>query len=208
VHVNANKSIETGLINKGTHWDTSLSRYTYTFDANRVLQSWSSESYNQANGYWSQGQMTFYEYDTKGNKIKDSIVTTPLSPPNPLNYQNAGKREYTYNAHRQMISEASFNWKATTNQWQPVKVSVFYYEDTTTGISSVQPPLRLMVYPNPAGNTLYISGAAAVSYKIFNTEGKLVDEGMYDDHISIGQLPAGQYLLMTGNETPVSFIKN
>lgn len=67
-------------------------------------------------------------------------------------------------------------------------------------------PDQVLLYPNPAGNTLYLSDTrmAGMSCRIFDPTGKMMMQAVLnaDLSISIDALPAGTYsLLITGGQT-------
>ena len=61
---------------------------------------------------------------------------------------------------------------------------------------------QLMVYPNPASNTINLSieNAVEVTYEIFDLLGNLVASGQTYSEIDISSLVSGSYLLMVQDE--------
>ena len=56
------------------------------------------------------------------------------------------------------------------------------YGNTTTGVSRLTVAANISVYPNPAGNELYVSGLQHPSrYRLLNTVGLVVQEGIVDN---------------------------
>ncbi len=69
----------------------------------------------------------------------------------------------------------------------------------------------LKVFPNPAHNSINIKGLNEKnsSYKIFNSEGRMMMEGKTKgDNISVSHLSKGIYLLSINNNENYKFIKN
>ena len=73
---------------------------------------------------------------------------------------------------------------------------------------------NLSIYPNPAENSLFISGNTAlisISISIYNVLGKEVLSVMNTDHINVAKLPSGLYVLKISSGTHQinrKFIKN
>ena len=73
---------------------------------------------------------------------------------------------------------------------------------------------NLSIYPNPAENSLFISGNTAlisISISIYNVLGKEVLSMMNTDHINVAKLPSGLYVLKISSGTHQinrKFIKN
>lgn len=68
-------------------------------------------------------------------------------------------------------------------------------------------PEKLVVYPNPAINRLYINNAEGELVNIFDNMGRLVMEEQYNNHLNINNLPNGIYIIKTSART-AKFIKN
>ncbi|MBQ7551253.1 MAG: T9SS type A sorting domain-containing protein, partial [Bacteroidales bacterium] len=68
-------------------------------------------------------------------------------------------------------------------------------------------PEKLVVYPNPAIDRLYINNAEGVLVSIFDNMGRLVMEKQYNNYLNINSLPNGIYIIKTGART-TKFVKN
>lgn len=70
---------------------------------------------------------------------------------------------------------------------------------------------KLELYPNPAGNTIYIKGAeSGTSYMIYNETGKLVLNGIFKTsttRIDLSAVPEGLYIIRIGSSQQLRFVK-
>jgi hypothetical protein len=63
-------------------------------------------------------------------------------------------------------------------------------------------PAKLVVYPNPVRNKLYIDGAEGADLSLFNSQGRLMlskKAGSVHESMDLGSLPSGIYLLQVGD---------
>lgn len=105
----------------------------------------------------------------------------------------------------------NFGWGGSTNGWYLLPDEIPYgltvVEGAIVNIRMDSPALtdnriseKLLIYPNPANDYLYINHSLNNSrplYKIYNSEGALIDQNMLaGDKISIASLNSGIYLLI------------
>jgi len=80
----------------------------------------------------------------------------------------------------------------------------------TSGVQQLNNPLAINIYPNPAGNTLNITGITGKSrLRLYDVIGKLVLEAEVVNNITINtsQLPEGIYTILTENKSNRTFNK-
>jgi hypothetical protein len=90
--------------------------------------------------------------------------------------------------------------------------AMFFYKKPVGATGGITPPAvesnTLSVYPNPAGNTLYIKGGGNVAARIHDLTGKTVlSRVLSKPEIDVSGLSRGLYFLTVNNRT-VKFIKN
>ena len=88
----------------------------------------------------------------------------------------------------------------------------FVYKPGTTGAQGVSKGKAVKLYPNPAGNQLFISPAENGSYEIINMTGIIVSKGMNTiAGINTANLPQGVYTVKVKDEknavTSLKFVK-
>lgn len=82
------------------------------------------------------------------------------------------------------------------------------------GLSAGDPANRLRVYPNPAGNELYVNGisnTAETEYTILDMSGRKMIQGMLSagsSRINTGELSSGVYMLQLNDTVPLKFVIN
>lgn len=57
-----------------------------------------------------------------------------------------------------------------------------------------------VLYPNPAGDFVYVNGVETGAYRILNASGQLIQQGNVEGAIATDTLPAGLYFLQVENE--------
>jgi len=78
----------------------------------------------------------------------------------------------------------------------------------TLGLEELGVSNALRIYPNPAGNTIQISGLdTSVSYKIISTQGKILMSGFTTGNLNISDLESGFYILQIDLKQPAKFVK-
>ena len=80
-------------------------------------------------------------------------------------------------------------------------------EEVPVGIWKVNPGANILLYPNPAGNKLYVKGDIPVSYAQFiNAYGQVGQIPINNDQADIHALSPGLYtvILFDDNHEPVS----
>jgi len=70
---------------------------------------------------------------------------------------------------------------------------------------------RVVAYPNPGSELLYLNTSLPIQFEIYSTQGQQIDKGTYVDGIHISQLKAGIYFLKlnfdSNAERVIKFIK-
>ena len=67
------------------------------------------------------------------------------------------------------------------------------------------------VFPNPSQETIQVRSNSNLildgeNYSVTDLQGRVLDRGIYNSSLHVGELPSGYYLLRIGNET-VRFLK-
>lgn len=119
-------------------------------------------------------------------------------------------------------SSTDFSWVVSpnpiahmdsTNIGSDAFLAKFDVSIITTGIDDTESKTNdIIVYPNPATNTIYIdSNEQTEFYTIYNLTGQQVKSGIYNDGINISKLSKGMYILKIDNKSfrkSVKIIKN
>ncbi len=118
-----------------------------------------------------------------------------------------------YTSYQWSVSEQNIPG-ATDSAWTPVGKGNYQVTVTDTNgcsnVSAVFPLTSLSVelpatdavhiYPNPAGEVLYIKSPVPVTIRISNIEGRQMLTGMNTRELNINNLPAGLYWVMISDE--------
>ena len=88
---------------------------------------------------------------------------------------------------------------------EEIRKIVFETPSIPTSIETVKTTTSILVYPNPTQDVIFIQGIEAQSLRIFNIEGKLVQEA-YGSQVPVSHLSTGTYILQIGTQA-VRFIK-
>lgn len=205
-HIDPSYSIELYLSKRGNQWDSSY-RYHRYYNANRQMLLDSAETYNTVFPMvWYVTGTRYYRYDANGNLVLDSGRANLKLPPNIPELRSHFKAEYTYNSFGQRTSWLVYE-PGGSDQMDLIGRRLYYYGSHANGIPVQPSKLQLLLYPNPAGNTLMVSGETGGSYLIYSTDGRLVSNGIHTGVINIGALSTGSYFIVFGNGNTARFEK-
>lgn len=100
---------------------------------------------------------------------------------------------HSYTPHIQQLFDNQLTGSGRDFRYAP------YSASHEAGIDDRTAPIRVSLYPNPASQSVILSGlAAGTMVQIYNMQGSLVMTAAYNgSSLSIAQLPAGIYLLST-----------
>ncbi len=84
------------------------------------------------------------------------------------------------------------------------------YDNTALGTPQFENISKIIVYPNPVGDTLYVSGELfGKEYLIYNMEGKILLQGTASPvGIPVHELRNGLYLVRIGSNQGIKIIKH
>lgn len=86
--------------------------------------------------------------------------------------------------------------------------ATYFFSDTSSLSISENNYKKHLLYPNPANDLIQITNLGYnKNYKIYNTLGQLVKEGMVRNYITINDLKPNPYYIIIENISPIGFIK-
>lgn len=98
------------------------------------------------------------------------------------------------------------NWTNNTLNYQAPRDS-FLVCNLSTGISDFNSANdKIIVYPNPASQNLWIQGVSSGTYFIHDSYGKEYLRGKFSDQINISSLEEGIYIITVNNQLKRKFI--
>ncbi|RYE23689.1 MAG: T9SS type A sorting domain-containing protein [Sphingobacteriales bacterium] len=122
-------------------------------------------------------------------------------------FEEENRYQYTNNAYHQRTSTSTQTWNGSTWEITAKDIWRYYYYAPyfPTGIAQQPQASCIKLYPNPAGNILYVDGAVQACY-ITNVQGRVVmqvTDNSEHKSIDVSALPAGNYVftVSTGNIT-------
>jgi hypothetical protein len=113
----------------------------------------------------------------------------------------------------EVIAEPNEGWEANGEQVSSENPYSFMLEEDTeivayfTGTGVEEKEQMLVVYPNPARETVTIEGIEPAKLQVYNALGQLVKTVRGTNAINVGTLPEGMYLLRITDKEGVSFVK-
>ncbi|MFC6877460.1 T9SS type A sorting domain-containing protein [Flavobacterium myungsuense] len=171
----------------GTQW-VNDTKTLYTYNANNKIINQKSAKWDDFNSLWvPNGNKSEYEWDTSGNKAKETEYYT-YSDANNNQFNNQFKKEYTFDTSSLMSSfanpfkdktgfdylfedfpfvnkvlvENEFNYDANTSTYSNNSRTTYNYNSSIT-LSTKQPEItieKIKVYPNPTKDFLNIQNIA------------------------------------------------
>lgn len=90
---------------------------------------------------------------------------------------------------------------ATGDQWNTTSTSL---AEAPVSVSTVATEVHITAYPNPAASTLYLKGISntAYNYTVYNLNGSVVAQGMFNNSVDVSSLASGTYFLnLTNGQT-------
>ncbi|PSK92782.1 T9SS type A sorting domain-containing protein [Taibaiella chishuiensis] len=221
----AGKIAEYATFNEPGHQPASKSSYTYNTSGQMISSL--SQMYDQVSGAWKNASRVDYGYtqtantyylssiwDEAANNWKEIarsiIVLNPNGLPDSMKnyYMGALNSLYTYayDAHKNRTRYAEYLISTSGNIATADVYNYYYedYEDGKTGISDLaKNNLDILVYPNPAGNTLHYrvqtgQPTNSLQCRIYDASGRLVQvaaSSKKEDAIDVSRLHTGIYFL-------------
>ncbi len=185
------------------YWNTNTSQWTsfwkaeFTYDENGNQTSRTTYDRHNNNGQWSVIWKDEYNYDL-------SVNTSDLIMP----YWN-----YNFSSNK-LLGFVRYIWDATTNNLVKLEKDTLFYSEDNAGVSESFNE-NVILYPNPASNTLSIkftgnSGRAV--FELFDMQGrKLVSQEVSTkEQINLNHLSSGSYIYtisIDGNKKSGELIK-
>jgi hypothetical protein len=114
------------------------------------------------------------------------------------------KMDYTYDSHRNKLTEMTETWDAGTAAWKHDSKVLHYYTTGTVGVNERPAQENLSFHPNPAVNELTVSATTDQRAEILSTDGKVVmsvpvTKG--SNTIDFHELPKGMYFIRLDGKT-------
>ena len=84
--------------------------------------------------------------------------------------------------------------------------SQFELCNLVTGIDDLEEQERILIYPNPSSNILFIDtrSSSTIHYKITNLKGQEIKKGDYKNGINVSELTSGIYILTVKQENKIT----
>ncbi len=219
-------------------WDTSLTtpawknntHTTYAYNANNLLTLKTNEQWS-AGAWWPLSRVNFnydaslqlievYDENYSGTWTKHTRQTYAyssglLTQENHETWSGAWVPEqqlsYSYDAQQNNTYRLIENY--TGGSYAPYTQDFYYYASFTLGTASlVKEDLSVVVYPNPAQETLHLQWlskqAGNNQIRLFDMSGhcrlfrqEKVNTGTHESEIEVSALAAGYYILQLSNES-------
>ncbi|RYE23690.1 MAG: T9SS type A sorting domain-containing protein [Sphingobacteriales bacterium] len=175
----------------------------YTYNSNglcteQLMCRWRNSLYN----YDTIGRYN-YSYDFN-NDLEETIYYAYKGNGS---YINENRYQYTNNNYHQRTSTHTQTWKGGAWAITTKDIERYYYYAAyfPTGVAQQKQGKGIKLYPNPAGNTLYVDGAVQGGY-ITDMQGRVVmqvTDNSEHKSIDVSALAAGNYVftVSAGNVT-------
>ncbi len=177
--------------------------------ANDKLSSIISYNWNTTTSTWDNVFKAEYTFDSNGYNGTYIIYMWDSASSAWVGYS---KSEYINNSNGIITVSTTYMWNKATSVWNKQSTAMYYY---TPGTSSEIPSIskeNYLIYPNPAVNSLYISGLNKLAdVSIMDINGQMIYESQLQSNtVDVSSLRSGIYLIsiktMDGNSVS-RFIK-
>jgi len=219
------------------NWDNQW-RFTYTYDeSNRIIEEHEFNWISEINS-WENKKMSVYQYETanfsedridytwdnvdnqwvnrnRNTFVKDTddqvtVFIDYLWNTESMVWQNEKMEENVYDEYGNLLVHTYSECDNLSNGWSMHWINEYIYSiHEITGITPFIDDENIVLYPNPAGNTLFFNSVINKAIvRIFGPLGKqvLVVE-TNTDRIDISNLNNGIYILKMDNRTIGKFLK-
>lgn len=179
-------------------WDNANSvyfvsdRFTYFWNAFGKQDSMYQEVHNGTS--WDYVSRTLMTYDTDGNQTSYKVIGW-----NGTGWQNSLIYTYTYNAYSYQTSRFYQEWDVAAGAWKDVSKDDHFYTCTGSAGLPEQVSQALGLYPNPAGDYIFLQTETVQKVTLYSLTGTVLGEYSVGKNqgIDVSFLPAGVYVLAT-----------
>jgi len=175
-----------------------------------------------------------HTYDA-GGVIKNTLVKQFFTTPEPGEWRDNERVEYTYNDGGYITKYKKEYWNTTNSEWLLKIEEDYYYQENQEGYKDVYyfldadpvnggevsindlETIDIEMYPNPTQNELNVryNSPEDATYSIVSIQGQFATRGKLqqgvDNKISLSNVPSGHYILLIHGSTVKasrSFVKN
>jgi hypothetical protein len=193
--------------NSGTNTWTGVAKIEMIYDSNNLPVSSVTSVWDSGTSAWkglSKSTITYY-----ANHLEQYTINYI---PNGNSWLEDKRTETIYDGNNNITIENSYDWNSTTNSWDKIEISTYYYSSIMTLNPSVFGS-EIVVYPNPVSTELQITGVSENSnISILDISGKTIFTQKYiGKTIDVSSLNEGIYFLQISDITGrvnYKFIKN
>ncbi len=190
-------------------WDDRNSIWTndtkvlYTYNGNNDLVQKTTQYWNTTSSVWDNvAQEQYSYYAPQQVEYKVTLIWSSTG------FVNSERIHYQYNASGLLATETEYSWNTSFGYWEYVKDQsqqrrYFYDYNWSTGVTNNMADDKLIVYPVPAINNLYVQYHAnsTAIMAIYDGQGRLVRQwsvnntGKTTQSIDVSGLSSGVYIL-------------
>ena len=182
-----------------------LNEYYYSYNSHNDITEEVKNYWDLFAQMWGPLSKTYYYYDPSFNitDIIEKQFDYPL-------FKDYSRKSWLYNSAGLPTIRRNFVWNSMWSAWLPEKSNnsqVLYYYEKYNGIQNIAEPLNILLYPNPATNSVSLRvkwrQSQPVSILLHDMQGRLVRQ-WYEHAADTYSLPlqgitAGQYMLRATN---------
>jgi hypothetical protein len=180
--------------NVGGIWITTM-RMKATFQPDGKELTNSMEMFDFTSGEWAVLMKDSSVYDAQNNlTLKLSGFRNPMDD----TWMESGERHtYEYNSDNSIHTDVAEQMSSESPEWVKTGKKVYFYGGITSVETEDNQAERLAVFPNPATENIFITGAEG-EFTLFNQLGQVVLKGSIageNSRIDASNLQIGQYIL-------------
>jgi hypothetical protein len=171
-------------------WDNTNNQWNqwykseYTWDAQDNLSYDISYVWNETGGIWENLSKNEYQYDTSYS-FSELIFPTIYE-------------EFPWIFNKMITKQLHYVWYESISSWGLFYTTSFYYSDYLPGYIEEPDPIHFQLYPNPAGEKIYITveDLNIDEVRVYSLAGQIVMQvSPHGEFIDISALTPGMYIV-------------